>query len=65
MSKPAKKPTPKPASSSDGPKKTMEERDAEAIDRMVSRFVEKKEEKPVDKYFRALCLLYTSPSPRD
>ena len=57
MSKPAKKPNPKPASSSDGPKKTMEERDNEAIELMVSRFTEKQEEKPVDKYFRALVRL--------
>ena len=57
MSKPTKKPDPKPASTSDAPKKTMAERDDEAIERMVSRFVEKKEEKPVDKYFRALVRL--------
>ncbi len=57
MSKPTKKPDPKPASSADASKKTMAERDEEAIERMVSRFVEKKEEKPVDKYFRALVRL--------
>jgi len=57
MSKPTKKPSPKPASTSDEPKKTMAERDEEAIERMVSRFVEKQEEKPVDKYFRALVRL--------
>ena len=57
MSNPAKKPNPAPASASDGPKKTMEERDNEAIEMMVSRFTEKQEEKPVDKYFRALVRL--------
>ena len=57
MSKPTKKPDPKPASSADASNKTMAERDEEAIERMVSRFVEKKEEKPVDKYFRALVRL--------
>jgi len=57
MSKPTKKPDPKPASSANASNKTMAERDEEAIERMVSRFLVKKEEKPVDKYFRALVRL--------
>lgn len=56
MSKPAKKPTPAPTSS-DVTGKSMAERDSEAIDRMVQRFVVKREELPVDKYFRALVKL--------
>ena len=35
----------------------MEERDAEAIERMVAKFVVKQTEQPVDKYFRALVKL--------
>ena len=56
MSKPPKKPTPKPKTE-DNSHKTMEERDAEAIERMVAKFVVKQTEKPVDKYFRALVKL--------
>jgi len=56
MSKPTKK-TPAKTKPSDGPKKTLAERDEEAIERMVSQFVEKREDKPVDKYLRALVKL--------
>ena len=57
MSKPPKKPSnPKPKSE-DSNHKTMEERDAEAIERMVAKFVVKQTEQPVDKYFRALVKL--------
>jgi len=56
MSKPTKK-TPTKTKPSDGPKKTLAERDEEAIGRMVSQFVEKREDKPVDKYLRALVKL--------
>lgn len=37
--------------------KSLAERDEEAIEQMVSRFVMKQEEKPVDKYLRALVKL--------
>ena len=61
MSKPTKKPKPEKPSADNGqanaPKKSMEERDAEAIERMVTRFVTKREDLPVDKYFRALVKL--------
>ena len=50
--KPEKKPSENGKANTDG--KTMEERDNEAIERMVARFVTKQESKPVDKYFRAL-----------
>ena len=50
--KPEKKPSENGKANIDG--KTMEERDNEAIERMVARFVTKQESKPVDKYFRAL-----------
>ena len=55
MSKPTKKTPAK--TKPDGPKKTLAERDEEAIERMVSQFVEKREDKPVDKYLRALVKL--------
>lgn len=58
MSKPAKSPEPEtPATNGQTTPKSMEERDREAIDRMVNRFVIKREEMPVDKYFRALVKL--------
>ena len=60
MSKPANKPKPEKKPSSNGHAdsgKTMAERDQEAIERMVNRFVKKQEEIPVDKYFRALVKL--------
>ena len=56
MSKPTKK-TPQKTKPADGPKKTLAERDEEAIERMVAQFVEKREDKPVDKYLRALVKL--------
>ncbi len=37
--------------------KSLQDRDEEAIERMVKRFVMKQEEKAVDKYFRALVKL--------
>lgn len=58
MSKPTKKPKPaKQESNGEAPAKTLAERDQEAIELMVSRFVMKQEELPVDKYFRALVKL--------
>lgn len=60
MSKPAKKPKPAKPASENGQEssvKTLAERDQEAIDQMVARFVHKQEELPVDKYFRALVKL--------
>jgi len=56
MSKPPKKAAKKPKPDVDDGK-TLAQRDEEAIERMVSRFVEKQEEKPVDKYLRALVKL--------
>ncbi len=56
MSKPPKKPAKKPKPVEDDGK-TLAQRDEEAIEQMVSRFVEKQEEKPVDKYLRALVKL--------
>lgn len=60
MSKPAKKPKPAKPVSENGHEssvKSLAERDQEAIDSMVARFVHKQEELPVDKYFRALVKL--------
>jgi twitching motility protein PilT len=51
-----KKPKKSPESNG-APEKTMAQRDEEAIERMVARFVVKQEEKPVDKYLRALVKL--------
>jgi len=58
MSKPQKKPANhNPGPSAENAGKTLAERDEEAIEQMVARFVVKQEEKPVDKYFRALVKL--------
>ncbi len=54
MSKPTTKKPPQPAPSNG---KSLQERDAEAIDRMVTRFVNRREDLDVDKYFRALVKL--------
>ena len=55
------KPTPKkkPAKPESAPKgsASYQENEDEAIERMIKRFTEKKEEKEVDKYFRALVKL--------
>ena len=56
MSKPTKK-TPQKTKPATGEKKTLAQRDEEAIERMVSQFVVKQEDKPVDKYLRALVKL--------
>ncbi len=55
MSKPASKPKPEKPTESSG--KTLKERENEAVEQMVARFVVKQEEKPVDKYLRALVKL--------
>jgi hypothetical protein len=57
MSKPTTKKPPAPPVTPDANGKTLKERDAEAIDRMMTRFVKKREELDVDKYFRALVKL--------
>ena len=58
MSKPANTSAPEaPAANGQTSQKSLEERDQEAIQRMVERFVVAREDQPVDKYFRALVKL--------
>ena len=58
MSKPTdKKPQLQKKGSSGSNGMSLQEREDEAVERMVSRFVMKQEEKAVDKYFRALVKL--------
>ena len=61
MSKPATKKEVKPsrsaASAEDNGKSVSKESHDESVDRMISRFTEKRKEKEVDKYFRALVKL--------
>ena len=58
MSKPKQKaPDSENSKVSESNGKTLKEREDEAIERMVGQFVVKQEEKPVDKYFRALVKL--------
>ena len=54
MSKPKSTPIAKPSVAGEG--KTLEQRNQEAIEQMVNMVVNS-EEKPVDKYFRALVKL--------
>jgi twitching motility protein PilT len=57
MSKPTTKKPSSPIATPEANGKTLQERDAEAIDRMMTRFVNKREELDVDRYFRALVKL--------
>ena len=57
MSKPTQIKAAKPDKSTQNNGMSREERDDEAIQRMVDRFTIKQEEKEVDKYFRALVKL--------
>ena len=57
MSKTVEKTETTPSNGQAEPKKTLAERDQEAIDLMVSRFVHKRKDLQVDKYFRALVKL--------